>query len=153
MTSVCPGAYTADNFMLSKAPASTPPPPLRPGASCCPTLALQHWHMTSCIACPYNIRNAGLWLSLNWQSRCMRDKTCKACRVASTLKISSAATYCSGAMQCAGGLGGALFAVVAREEQGEALGGWPPKVEAWHGPSGGGSCLLTDCNRSDDKCW
>lgn len=65
---------------------------------------------------------------------------------ADTLNISSAATYCSGAMQCAGGLGGVLFAVLAGEGEGEALWGCPNEGEAWHGPSGGGSCLLTDYN-------
>lgn len=68
-----------------------------------------------------------------------------------TLKTSSAATYCSGAMQFAGSLGGVLLAAVGRWEQvGEGRRGCP-EGEAWHGPSGGGSCLLTAYDRSSPK--
>lgn len=59
------------------------------------------------------------------------------------MKISSAATYCSGAMQFAGSLGGVLFAAVAGwDTAGEGRQG-RPEGKAWQGPSGGGSCLLT----------
>lgn len=151
-------SYTDDNVILSNVPSNAPPP-RAPGAPLSPTLAMQHCQTTSYnawIACAVQHQERRAMVKPELASTqgvvCMHDKICKACRVVRTLKISSAATYCSGAMQCAGGLGGVLFAVVAREEQGEALGGWPPEVEAWHGPSGGGSCLLTDYNRPDDKC-
>ena len=66
--------------------------------------------------------------------------------VAGTLNISSAATYSSGAMQFAGSLDGVLFAAAAgSEELGEGRWGCP-EGEAWHGNSGGGSCLLTAYN-------